>query len=108
MKSNRSGIMQRSTLKGALALLLAWSSFGTGTAAAAGTGTGTAPAFVYSPYKDATISMNWNTNVISSNVTGQMRPVLSVLPAGVRTLTLAFATGECGSVVLNSAPPHFT
>ncbi|CAM2181107.1 Glycosyl hydrolase [Burkholderia cepacia] len=99
MKSNRSGIMQRSTLKGALALLLAWSSFGTGTgtAAAAGTGTGTAPAFVYSPYKDATISMNWNTNVISSNVTGQMSPVLSVLPAGVRTLTLAFATGECGS-----------
>lgn len=41
--------------------------------------------------------MNWNTNVISTNVTGQMSPVLSVLPPGVRTLTLAFATGECGS-----------
>ncbi|KWB46200.1 glycosyl hydrolase [Burkholderia ubonensis] len=56
-----------------------------------------APAFLYSPYKDATISMNWNTNVISSNVTGQMSPVLSVLPSNVRALTLAFATGECGS-----------
>ncbi|WP_232445761.1 hypothetical protein [Burkholderia ubonensis] len=44
-----------------------------------------------------TISMNWNTNVISSNVTGQMSPVLSVLPTNVRALTLAFATGECGS-----------
>ncbi|WP_232451249.1 hypothetical protein [Burkholderia ubonensis] len=41
--------------------------------------------------------MNWNTNVISSNVTGQMSPVLSVLPTNVRVLTLAFATGECGS-----------
>ncbi|WP_244106400.1 glycosyl hydrolase [Paraburkholderia phenazinium] len=41
--------------------------------------------------------MNWNTNVISSNVTGTISPVLSVLPSNVRTLTLAFATGECGS-----------
>ncbi|WP_232455822.1 hypothetical protein [Burkholderia ubonensis] len=56
-----------------------------------------APAFLYSPYKDATISMNWNTNVISSNVTGQMSPVLSVLPTNVRALTLAFATREFGS-----------
>ncbi|WP_323121976.1 carbohydrate-binding protein [Burkholderia alba] len=73
----------------------------TGTGAPPGpsssSGTGTAPNFVYSPYKDATISMNWNTNVISSNVTGQINPVLSVLPASVRTMTLAFATGECGS-----------
>ncbi|WP_244137519.1 carbohydrate-binding protein [Burkholderia pyrrocinia] len=70
---------------------------GTGGASGTGTGTGTAPVFLYSPYKDATISMDWNTNVISSNVTGQMSPVLSVLPAGVRALSLAFATGECGS-----------
>ncbi|WP_438884684.1 hypothetical protein, partial [Bacillus cereus group sp. BC52] len=60
MKRNPdTGIMKRSTVRGALALLLAWSSFGTGAAAAGGAGTGTAPAFVYSPYKDATISMNW-------------------------------------------------
>lgn len=60
-------------------------------------GTGTAPTFVYSPYKDATISMNWNTDVISTNVTGTISPVLSVLPSSVHALTLAFATGECGS-----------
>lgn len=101
MKRNQqTGIVRRSTLRGALALLLAGSLLGTGAAAAGAlgtSGTGTAPAFVYSPYKDATISMNWNTNVISTNVTGQLSPVLSVLPTGVRTLTLAFATGECGS-----------
>ena len=101
MKRNQqTGIVRRSTLRGALALLLAGSCFGAGAAAAGAlgtSGTGTAPAFVYSPYKDATISMNWNTNVISTNVTGQLSPVLSVLPTGVRTMTLAFATGECGS-----------
>ncbi|WP_245982954.1 glycosyl hydrolase [Trinickia fusca] len=41
--------------------------------------------------------MDWNTNIISSTVTGQMSPVTSVLPTNVRTLTIAFATGECGS-----------
>ena len=41
-----------------------------------------APAgFVFSPYKDITISMNWNTNVISTAVTGTLSPVLSVMPA---------------------------
>lgn len=59
--------------------------------------TGSGDAFIFSPYKDATISMNWNTNVISSKVTGQLIPVLSSLPSGVRALTLAFATGECGN-----------
>ena len=76
MKRNQqTGIVRRSTLRGALALLLAGSCFGAGAAAAGAlgtSGTGTAPAFVYSPYKDATISMNWNTNVISTNVTGQL------------------------------------
>ncbi|WP_232431153.1 hypothetical protein [Burkholderia ubonensis] len=101
MKKEPSGITRRSILGIASALLLAWAPFDTGAAtttpASASSGTGVAPAFLYSPYKDATISMNWNTNVISSNVTGQMSPVLSVLPTNVRALTLAFATGECGS-----------
>ncbi|OMG70407.1 glycosyl hydrolase family 18 protein [Burkholderia ubonensis] len=101
MKKGQSGIMRRATLGVAAALLLAWAPFDTGAATttppSASSGTGTAPALLYSPYKDATISMNWNTNVISSNVTGQMSPVLSVLPTNVRALTLAFATGECGS-----------
>jgi chitinase len=41
--------------------------------------------------------MNWNTYVISTDVTGTAEPVLSVIPAGATTLTWAFATGECGS-----------
>jgi hypothetical protein len=44
-----------------------------------------------------TINMNWNTNVISTAVTGAIQPVLGVLPAKTNTLTWAFATGECGS-----------
>jgi hypothetical protein len=41
--------------------------------------------------------MNWNTDVMSSDVTGSMQPVLSVMPSHLQTLTWAFATGECGS-----------
>ena len=41
--------------------------------------------------------MNWNTNVISSNVTGSLQGVLTVMPTNLRALTWAFATGECGS-----------
>jgi chitinase len=52
---------------------------------------------VFSPYKDVTINLNWNTNVISSSVTGTMQPVTQVMPSNNTTLTLAFATGECGS-----------
>jgi chitinase len=53
--------------------------------------------FQFSPYKDITISMNWNTNVISSAVTGTLQPVLNVMPSHLTTLTWGFATGECGS-----------
>ena len=41
--------------------------------------------------------MNWNTNVISSAVTGTLQPVLNVMPSHLTTLTWGFATGECGS-----------
>jgi hypothetical protein len=42
--------------------------------------------------------MNWNTNVISTSVSGSMTPLASDLAgAGGKTITLAFATGECGS-----------
>jgi len=53
--------------------------------------------FSFSPYKDITISMNWNTNVISSAVTGTLQPVLTVMPSHLTTLTWGFATGECGT-----------
>lgn len=59
--------------------------------------TGGAGGLLFSPYKDVTISMNWNTNVMSTAVTGTLSPLLSVLPAKVPAVTWAFATGECGS-----------
>lgn len=51
---------------------------------------------LFSPYKDVGISMNWNTNVISTKVTGTLSPLLNVLPNKVPAVTWAFATGECG------------
>jgi len=51
---------------------------------------------LFSPYKDVSINFNWNTNVISTRITGSFTPILSVLPSGVRGLTWAFASGECG------------
>jgi hypothetical protein len=56
-----------------------------------------AGAVAFSPYKDITVSMNWNTNVISTAVTGTLSPLLSVAPAKLPMVTWAFATGECGS-----------
>jgi chitinase len=52
---------------------------------------------VFSPYKDVTVSMNWNTNVISTAVTGSLVPFLTAAPSNLKALTWAFATGECGS-----------
>ncbi|KAJ9522678.1 hypothetical protein QJQ45_019762, partial [Haematococcus lacustris] len=52
---------------------------------------------LFSPYKDVTINMEWNTKTISSLLTGSRQPVTQVMPPGNRVLTWAFATGECGS-----------
>jgi len=52
---------------------------------------------LFSPYKDVTINFNWNSNVLSTDVTGTLSPFLSVAPDGLKVLTWAFATGECGS-----------
>jgi hypothetical protein len=53
---------------------------------------------VFSPYKDTSINMNWNTNVISTDVPGSATSLASDLSAnGAKAITLAFATGECGS-----------
>jgi chitinase len=52
----------------------------------------------FSPYKDTGINMNWNTNVISTNVSGTVTPLPTELGKhGASAVTLAFATGECGS-----------
>ena len=64
-----------------------------------GSATGTPPAgLVFSAYKDTSINMNWNTNVISRTSAARRRrsrPICTA--AGGKTITLAFATGECGS-----------
>jgi hypothetical protein len=67
------------------------------------TGTGTPGPLLFSPYKDVTINMNWNTYEMQSAVEGSDIPVVGSgslvsnyvprLPA----ITLAFATGSCGS-----------
>ena len=59
----------------------------------------------YGPYKDITVSMNWNTNVISTAVTGTLSPVLSVKPAKLKEITWAFATGACGSETWGGLTP---
>jgi hypothetical protein len=64
-----------------------------------GGGGGTAPeGLVFSAYKDTSINMDWNTNVISTAVTGTRTPLVDdMLAAGAKRITLSFATGECGS-----------
>ena len=59
----------------------------------------------YGPYKDITVSMNWNTNVISTAVSGTLSPVLSVKPAKLKMITWAFATGACGSETWGGLAP---
>ena len=59
---------------------------------------GTPPGFVFSPYKDTSINMNWNTNVITTMVPGSATGLATDLTAsGGKAVTLAFATGVCGS-----------
>jgi chitinase len=65
--------------------------------------TGSVSGLLFSPYKDVTINMNWNTDEMQSAVEGSDLPVVGSgslvsqyipkLPA----ITLAFATGTCGS-----------
>ena len=77
---------------------------GSGTGSGSGSGTtGSVSGLLFSPYKDVTINMNWNTDQMQSAVTGTDLPVVGSgslvsnyvpkLPA----ITLAFATGACGS-----------
>jgi hypothetical protein len=65
---------------------------------------------LFSPYKDVTINMNWNTYQMQSAVEGSAIPVVgsgSVVSNYVPKLpaiTLAFATGACGSETWGGAP----
>jgi chitinase len=68
-----------------------------------GGGTGTASGLLFSPYKDITINMNWNTDQMQSAVEGSAIPVVgsgslvSTYIPKLPAITLAFATGACGS-----------
>ncbi|GIL66210.1 hypothetical protein Vafri_19822 [Volvox africanus] len=53
--------------------------------------------FIFSPYKDVGINMDWNSSTISTLVTGTQRPITQVMPSGLQVLTWAFATGTCDS-----------
>jgi chitinase len=76
---------------------------GSGGGGGGGGGTGSVSGLLFSPYKDVTINMNWNTYQMQSAVEGSDLPVVGSgslvsqyipkLPA----ITLAFATGSCGS-----------
>src|ERR1700744_778544 len=75
-----------------------------------GTGRGSVSGLLYSPYKDVTINMNWNASQMQSAVEGSAIPVVgsgSVVSTYVPKLpaiTLAFATGACGSETWGGAP----
>ncbi|ROQ17234.1 MULTISPECIES: carbohydrate-binding protein [unclassified Curtobacterium] len=76
---------------------------GTTTPGTGGSG-GTASGLVFSPYKDITVNLDWNTNVMNTAVTGTRIPVVgssnslvSTREPGLKAITLAFATGTCGS-----------
>jgi chitinase len=76
---------------------------GTGPGGGGGTGTGSPGALLFSPYKDVTINMNWNTDEMQSAVEGSAIPVVgsgslvsNYIP-NLPAITLAFATGACGS-----------
>jgi chitinase len=82
-----------------------WTSNGscTGGGGGGGGGTGSVSGLLFSPYKDVAINMNWNTDQMQSAVTGTDLPVVGSgsLVSGyipkLPAITLAFATGTCGS-----------
>ncbi|MEY9839790.1 carbohydrate-binding protein [Streptacidiphilus sp. EB103A] len=79
------------------------SSGGGGGGGGTGTGTGSVSGLLFSPYKDVTINMNWNTYQMQSAASGSVLPVVgsgslvSQYVPKLPALTLAFATGSCGS-----------
>jgi hypothetical protein len=58
---------------------------------------------LFSPYKDVTINLDWNTNIMRTAVTGTPIPVVgsgslvATVEPKLGAITLAFASGECGS-----------
>ncbi len=64
----------------------------------AGSSGGSAVGLVFSPYKDTGIHLDWNTDVASTAFSGKLTPIgADAVAHGAKVITLAFATGECGS-----------
>lgn len=60
---------------------------------------------IFGPYKDTSINMDWNTNIISTMASGTRTPLVADMKAhGAKTVTLSFATGECGSETWGGVP----
>lgn len=65
--------------------------------------------FVYSPYKYVPLAFDERNGVIATSIGDVTTPLVvdgqSRLPAGVGAVTLAFATGECGSETWDGIDP---
>ena len=78
------------------------SSGGSSSSSSSSSGGGSS-SLLFSPYKDITVSFNWNTNVMQTAITGTTIPLVgsgslvSTQEPNLGAITLAFATGECGS-----------
>ena len=74
-----------------------------GSSSSSSSSSGGISGLLFSPYKDVTINLNWNTNVMHTAVTGTAIPIVgsgslvSTQEPHLGAITLAFATGECGS-----------
>ena len=72
-------------------------------------GRASATRFVYSPYKHVPIALDSATRALSTAVRGTPTPLVvdgrSTLPSGVTALTLAFATGDCGTETWDGMDP---
>jgi len=60
--------------------------------------------FIFSPYKDIGIDSGGDTAEVATKVTGTSESLISAMPAGDSTVSLAFATGTCGSEEWASVP----
>ncbi|KAJ3209071.1 hypothetical protein HK099_008596 [Clydaea vesicula] len=69
------------------------------------TSTSAPASFVFSPYKDITVNLDWNTFNLRTKVSGTIQSVLSAIPSGMETLTWAFASGECGNELWAGVTP---
>lgn len=65
--------------------------------------------FLFGPYRDVppAAHLNWQTGEFTSDVDGTPKPFLDVLPTNISEVSLAFATGECGSEDWGGATSNF-